>query len=170
MYRLRLVRLSDSEHRLYLTLHHIIFDGVSLYRVLLPELLTFYDAFARNESPVLPELPIQYPDYAVWQRDSIKEISPEQLSYWQTVCDDLPVLDLKTDRPRPGQPDLCGRHGCFSALTRHDGRAEGFEPGTRRDSFHDHDRRLHGFVAWLHWRGGYRHRRRQQWSRSCRDR
>ena len=113
LYRLRLVRLSESEHRLYLTLHHIIFDGVSLYRVLLPELLTSYDAFVRNESPVLPELPIQYPDYAVWQRDSIKEISPEQLSYWQTVCDDLPVLDLKTDRPRPASQTYAGASDVF---------------------------------------------------------
>jgi aspartate racemase len=113
MYRLRLVRLSETEHRLYLTLHHIIFDGVSLYRVLLPELLASYDAFVRNESPVLPELPIQYPDYAVWQRDSIKEISPEQLSYWQTVCDDLPVLDLKTDRPRPAIQTYAGASDVF---------------------------------------------------------
>jgi aspartate racemase len=113
MYRLRLVRLSEMEHRLFLTLHHIIFDGVSLYRVLLPELLTSYDAFARNESPVLPELPIQYPDYAIWQRDSIKEISPEHLSYWQTVCDDLPVLDLKTDRPRPAIQTYAGATDVF---------------------------------------------------------
>ncbi len=113
MYRLRLVRLSETEHRLYLTLHHIIFDGVSLYRVLLPELLTSYDAFVRNESPVLPELSIQYPDYAVWQRDSIKEISPEQLSYWQTVCADLPVLDLKTDRPRPASQTYAGASDVF---------------------------------------------------------
>ena len=118
MYRLRLVRLGESEHRLFLTLHHIIFDGVSLYRVLLPELLTSYDAFARNESPVLPELPIQYPDYAVWQRDSIKEISPEQLSYWQTVCDDLPVLDLKTDRPRPASQTYAGATDVFSSHQR----------------------------------------------------
>ncbi len=101
MYRLRLVRLSDAEHRLFITLHHIIFDGVSLYRVLLPELLTFYEAFANGESPTPNELPIQYPDYAVWQRDSIKEILPDQLSYWKTVLHDLPVLELKTDHPRP---------------------------------------------------------------------
>ena len=108
IYRLRLVRLGEADHRLYLTLHHIIFDGVSLYRVFLPELQTLYEAFAKNESPVLAELPIQYPDYAVWQRDSIKEIAPEHLSYWQTVCDDLPVLDLQTDRPRPPRQTYAG--------------------------------------------------------------
>jgi aspartate racemase len=113
MYRLRLVRLRDEEHRLFLTLHHIIFDGVSLYRVLLPELLTSYEAFAKNESPVLGELPIQYPDYAVWQRDSIKQIPPEQLPYWKAVCDDLPVLDLKTDRSRPAAQTYAGAMETF---------------------------------------------------------
>lgn len=101
MYRLRLVRVGNTDHLLFLTLHHMIFDGVSLYRVLLPELLSSYEAFSRNESPVLCDLPIQYPDYATWQRDVIKEIPPEQFSYWKSVCEDLPVLALETDRPRP---------------------------------------------------------------------
>jgi aspartate racemase len=100
LYRTRLVRIGVAEHRLFLTLHHIIFDGVSLYQVFLPELQTLYEAFAKNETLLLSELPIQYADYAVWQRDSLKKIPPEQLSYWQTVCDDLPVLNLKTDHPR----------------------------------------------------------------------
>src|ERR1044071_6087443 len=88
MYRLRLFLLRDAEHRLFLTLHHIIFDGVSLYQVLLPELLDSYEALTRNQKPALNQLPVQYPDYAVWQRDSMKEIPPEHLSYWQTVCED----------------------------------------------------------------------------------
>jgi amino acid adenylation domain-containing protein len=113
MYRLRLVRLGDVEYRLYLTLHHIIFDGVSLYRVLLPELLASYDALARDESPKFDELPIQYADYSAWQRDAIKEIPPEQLSYWQTVCADLPVLDLKTDHSRPATQTYAGAMELF---------------------------------------------------------
>jgi len=113
MYRLRLIRLGETEYRLYLTLHHIIFDGVSLYRVLLPELLASYDAFARDESPEFDELPIQYADYAAWQRDAIKEIPPEQLSYWQTVCADLPVLELKTDHPRPAAQTYAGAMELF---------------------------------------------------------
>ena len=106
-------RLSDSEHRLFITLHHIIFDGVSLYRVLLPELQTLYEAFTTNQSPALAELPIQYPDYAVWQRDSIKEIPPEHLSYWQRICDDIPMLDLQTDRPRPASQTYAGAMATF---------------------------------------------------------
>ena len=113
MYRLRLVRLRDAEHRLFITLHHIIFDGVSLYRVLLPELLTFYEAFTDNVSPTLPELPIQYADYASWQRDSIREIPTDELSYWKATLRDLPVLEFKTDRPRPGAQTYAGAMELF---------------------------------------------------------
>jgi acyl carrier protein len=108
MYRLQLVQMNDSEHRLYLTLHHIIFDGFSLYRVLLPELQTLYRAFANRSSALLPDLAIQYPDYSNWQRSTIKGISPEQLSYWKTVCEELPVIDLPTDRSRPAVQTYSG--------------------------------------------------------------
>lgn len=113
MYRLRLVRLRDDEHRLYITLHHIIFDGVSLYRVLLPELVTAYEAFSKNESPPLPDLPIQYSDYANWQRKTVKEIPPEHLSYWKSTLADLPVLNLKTDHPRPSSQTYSGAMELF---------------------------------------------------------
>jgi amino acid adenylation domain-containing protein len=113
MYRLRLVRLRDDEHRLFITLHHIIFDGVSLYRVFLPELLTFYEAFVEGRSPALAELPIQYPDYAIWQRESMERLSPEQLHYWETVLRDLPVLEFRTDRPRPGAQTYAGAMETF---------------------------------------------------------
>jgi amino acid adenylation domain-containing protein len=113
MYRLRLVRLRDDEHRLFLTLHHIIFDGISLYRVLLPELLTCYEAFSKNESPALPKLPIQYPDYARWQRDSITEIPPDHFSYWETALRDLPALELKTDHARPAAQTYAGAMDTF---------------------------------------------------------
>jgi amino acid adenylation domain-containing protein len=113
MYRMRLARLTDSEHRLFITLHHIIFDGVSLYRVLLPELLALYQAFTKNESPALADLPIQYPDYAAWQRNSIKEISSDHLSYWRGICSDLPVLNLQTDHPRPTAQTYAGAMEIF---------------------------------------------------------
>lgn len=117
MYRIRLVRLDDREHRLFITLHHIIFDGFSLYSVLLPELQTLYEGFAKNESPALAQLPIQYPDYAAWQRESIKEIPPEQLSYWQAICGDLPVLELQTDHPRPASQTYAGAMETFQIST-----------------------------------------------------
>src|SRR5450432_1949145 len=106
MYRLRLVRVGDGDYRLFLALHHMIFDGVSLYRVLLPELLASYEAFARNHRPALPELPIQYPDYAVWQRAA--HIPEEQFSYWEGILRDLPTLDLSTDHPRPALQTFAG--------------------------------------------------------------
>jgi amino acid adenylation domain-containing protein len=113
MYRLRLVRLRDDEHRLYITLHHIIFDGVSLYRVLLPELVTAYEAFSKNESPQLPDLPIQYSDYAAWQRQTIKEILSEHLPYWKSTLANLPVLNLKADHPRPPSQTFSGAMELF---------------------------------------------------------
>ena len=101
MYRPRLVRLGDAEHRLFITLHHIIFDGVSLYRVFLPELQALYDAFSRNEPASLAGLPVQYPDYAIWHRELVERAKPQELAYWKKVLKDLPVLNLKTDHPRP---------------------------------------------------------------------
>lgn len=118
MYRLRLVQVRDDEHRLYITLHHIIFDGVSLYRVLLPELVTAYGAFSKNESPQLPDLPIQYSDYAAWQRQTIKEIPSEHLSYWKSTLADLLVLNLKTDRPRSPSQTYAGAMELFEVSSR----------------------------------------------------
>jgi amino acid adenylation domain-containing protein len=117
MYRVRLVRLADAEYRLFLTLHHIIFDGMALYRVLLPELLTAYGAFAKNQLPQLTELPIQYSDYAVWQRETLQEIPTERLSYWQTALADLPIVDLETNRPRPPVQTYAGAMEIFYVPT-----------------------------------------------------
>ncbi len=108
LYRPLLVSLGEDDHRLYLTLHHLIFDGVSLYRVFLRELLHFYEAFANNRPSELSDLPIQYPDYATWERATTKEIAPNDLAYWQSVLRDPPVLDLKTDRPRGAVPTHVG--------------------------------------------------------------
>src|SRR5271154_404452 len=80
MYRPRLIRFSENEHRLFLSLHHIIFDGVSLYRVFLPELQTLYEAFSQGKSSPLAELPLQYSDYAVWHRQWVEEVAPKQLA------------------------------------------------------------------------------------------
>src|SRR6202140_1901773 len=77
LFRVRLIRLRDEEYRLYLTLSHIIFDGVAIYRVFLPELATLYKAYAAGAESPLPELVIQYPDYACWQRQNL---TPEVLS------------------------------------------------------------------------------------------
>ena len=104
LFRALLVHFSDTEHRLFLTLHHIIFDGYSIYRVLLPELAKLYKAFATGKSADLPELPTQYPEFARWERGWLPqgERLVSQLAYWRKQLDGNPsVLQLPTDQPRP---------------------------------------------------------------------
>jgi amino acid adenylation domain-containing protein len=113
MYRPRLLRLSERDYRLFIALHHIIFDGVSLYRIFVPELLACYEALVQERPVPLAELPIQYPDYAVWQRESIARLAPEHLAYWEAVLRDLPDLELKTDRPRPATQTFTGAMELF---------------------------------------------------------
>jgi len=100
--RARLLKLSDEEHVVLFTMHHIVSDGWSL-GVLVNEVAALYEAFSRGEESPLPELPIQYADYAAWQRGWLRgEALEAQLSYWRKhLGGDLALLDLPTDRPRP---------------------------------------------------------------------
>jgi aspartate racemase len=104
------VRLADDEHRLFLTLHHIIFDGVALYRVFLPELAALYEAFAAGRPSPLAEPLIQYADFARWQRESQpgSETWTRQLAYWRRSLAGAPMLALPTDRPRPAVQSFRG--------------------------------------------------------------
>jgi amino acid adenylation domain-containing protein/non-ribosomal peptide synthase protein (TIGR01720 family) len=98
--RLRLLQLSATENVLLFIAHHIIFDGWSL-GILVKELAEFYKCFSRNLPLSLPELPIQYADFAIWQRQrSQQEEFDRQLAYWQQQLQDLPILELPTDKPR----------------------------------------------------------------------
>ncbi len=100
--RARLIKLDDAEHRLYLTLHHIIFDGVSIYDVLLPELAALHDAFAIGKPSPLSEPAIQYADYAYWQRQRLQaDFLAEHMPYWRQLLSNPPMLQLPTDHPRP---------------------------------------------------------------------
>ncbi|MBD1825981.1 non-ribosomal peptide synthetase [Microcoleus vaginatus GB1-A2] len=100
--RAKLLRLDFTEHVLLLTVHHIVFDGWSL-GVFLRELAEFYQAFSSNDLPLLSPLPIQYADFAAWQRQQLQgEILETQLGYWkQQLSGSLPILNLPTDFPRP---------------------------------------------------------------------
>jgi amino acid adenylation domain-containing protein len=100
--RARLLRLSETDHVLLVTLHHIISDGWSL-GVLIRETAAFYQAFIAGAEARLPELPIQYADYARWQRDYLQgEALQRQLDYWTTQLRGKPtLLELPTDHPRP---------------------------------------------------------------------
>ncbi|MGW0709712.1 amino acid adenylation domain-containing protein [Streptomyces sp. NPDC002643] len=104
LFRAVLLRLGELEHVLLVTMHHIVSDGWSL-GVLVGELTALYGAFAEGRTDPLPELPVQYADYAVWQRDHLRgEAAEHHLTYWRRQLADAPdLLDLPLDRPRPGR-------------------------------------------------------------------
>ncbi|SDF13077.1 non-ribosomal peptide synthase domain TIGR01720/amino acid adenylation domain-containing protein [Pseudomonas extremaustralis] len=113
--RVQLLKLDAQEHVLLLTLHHIVSDGWSM-NVLIDEFIRFYDAHDRNETPQLPALPIQYSDYALWQRRWLEAgEQARQLEYWQArLGDEHPLLELPTDRPRPATPSYRGTRHTFA--------------------------------------------------------
>ena len=99
--RTTLVVLGPRMHTLLVTLHHIVTDGWSM-AVLFRELLVLYEAFVQGDASPLEELPIQYVDFALWQRHWSERIRESQLAYWKEQLADAPaVLELPTDRPRP---------------------------------------------------------------------
>jgi pristinamycin I synthase-3/4 len=100
--RARLLRISHEEHIALLTLHHIVSDGWSM-GVLVREVAALYAAFVRGEASPLAELPVQYADYAHWQREWLQgDVLAAQLDYWKTQLSGAPaLLALPTDRPRP---------------------------------------------------------------------
>lgn len=99
--RVRLVRLAEQEHVLVLTMHGIVSDSWSI-PIFERELSMLYNAAIRKTATALPELPIQYADYAIWQRDHLRgKILAAELSYWKRQLHGAPsVVDLPSDRPR----------------------------------------------------------------------
>jgi amino acid adenylation domain-containing protein len=100
--RAKLLWLAEQEFVLVLTMHHIVSDGWSL-RVLFRELSTLYTAFSRGDEPPLSELPLQYADFALWQREWLQgETLESLLAYWRKQLVGSPLaLELPSDRPRP---------------------------------------------------------------------
>ncbi|PTL74929.1 non-ribosomal peptide synthetase, partial [Vitiosangium sp. GDMCC 1.1324] len=100
--RTSLLRLASDDHVLIVAMHHIVSDGWSM-GVLVREVASLYAAFASGKQPSLPALPIQYADFALWQRSWLQgEVLDSQLSYWkQQLGDAPPHLELSTDKPRP---------------------------------------------------------------------
>jgi amino acid adenylation domain-containing protein len=90
-----------ADHVLLLSMHHIVSDGWSM-GILAEELTTLYQSFSVGLPANLPELPIQYADFAVWQREWLQgEVLEQQLDYWRKQLAGLPSLEIPTDRPRP---------------------------------------------------------------------
>jgi amino acid adenylation domain-containing protein len=109
LFRARLFRLGPEEHLVTVVTHHTVSDGWSI-GVLILEAGRLYDAFARGEPSPLPPLPVQYADYAVWQREWLRgDVLEAHLAYWREALAGVPPLELPTDRPRPAAPS--GRGG-----------------------------------------------------------
>ncbi|HEU4452036.1 MAG TPA: amino acid adenylation domain-containing protein, partial [Longimicrobium sp.] len=102
LFRVSLLRLGEEDHALLLSMHHIVSDGWSM-GVFFRELSALYAAYLAGRESPLPELAVQYADYAVWQREQLEgEVLDRQLSYWRERLADAPaLLELPTDRPRP---------------------------------------------------------------------
>ncbi|MBW4454436.1 MAG: amino acid adenylation domain-containing protein [Nostoc indistinguendum CM1-VF10] len=100
--RASLIQLSETDYVVLLTMHHIISDGWST-GIFIKELTALYTAFCQGQPSPLSELPIQYADFAIWQRKWLQgEVLQTQLDYWkQQLSGNLPILELPTDKPRP---------------------------------------------------------------------
>jgi amino acid adenylation domain-containing protein len=144
----RLVKLAEDDHRLFLTLHHLIFDGVTLNRVLLPELSAIYEAYAQARPHGLPEPELQFADYAAWRAEQGESPrTAEHLEYWRRRLADPPLLELAGDRPRPPAPSHRGGMEVFElspALT------EALRNLSRREGATLYAVLLAGFKALLH--------------------
>jgi amino acid adenylation domain-containing protein/non-ribosomal peptide synthase protein (TIGR01720 family) len=150
--RATVVRRGPGEHVLLLTLHHAVADGWSM-GVLVRELSALYAAFAAGRPSPLPDLAVQYADFALWQREWLQGAAMEErLAYWLERLDGLPPsLDLPTDRPRPAVLSSRGGHRPLrlpAAL------AAGLDRLARRSGATPFMTVLAGFAALLHRYGG----------------
>jgi len=109
LWRVKILHLAEEEYVLCLTIHHIIFDGKSL-NTFFRELGALYRAFSTNQPSPLPELSIQYADFACWQQQWLQSKELEsQFAYWQQqLGGSVPALELPIDRPRPTVPTYQG--------------------------------------------------------------
>lgn len=112
--RAQVLRLGPQDHILLTNMHHIISDGWSV-GVLVGEFVAQYEARVRGVEPVLPPLPIQYADFALWQRKTLQgDVLQRQQEYWRDQLADLPpLLTLPTDRPRPPVQGFAGANHAF---------------------------------------------------------
>ncbi|BCL80821.1 non-ribosomal peptide synthetase [Ktedonobacteria bacterium brp13] len=119
LWRVLLLRLDSEDHLLLVTMHHIITDGWS-NDVFYQELMALYHAFRAGQPSPLPVLPLQYADFAVWQRRWLQgEVLEAQLTYWTRQLSGAPPLKLPLDHPRPDVPSQRGQVHHFSLTTEH---------------------------------------------------
>ncbi|WP_437182282.1 amino acid adenylation domain-containing protein [Pseudomonas vanderleydeniana] len=146
--RAALLRVADDEHVLVLTLHHIVADGWSL-QVMIEELVQCYQSLSQGLPLEWPALPIQYADYALWQRHWMEAGEQErQLAYWQQALGgEQPVLELPTDHPRPVSRSFAG---ASCNLTLDLALSDGLKALARRESVSLFSVLLASFQALLH--------------------
>jgi acyl carrier protein len=112
-----LIQVSERDHVVSFAMHHIASDGWSA-GILLHEVAALYEAFSRDAPSPLPDLPVQYADFALWQRDWLAgEVLDGLLSYWREQLADLPELRLPTDRQRPAIQRFRGSAVSFTTAT-----------------------------------------------------
>jgi len=132
VFRVTLLRLAPEDHVVLATLHHVVTDGWST-SILTREVSALYGAYSQGRTPDLPELPVQYADFAVWQRRWLQgAVLEEQLGYWRRQLAGMPdALELPADRERPARPSFQGGGHSFrfpvelSRALEELGRAEG---------------------------------------------
>jgi amino acid adenylation domain-containing protein len=145
--RFGLVRLGTTDYVFHVVMHHIISDGWSS-AVFLRELAALYQAFALGLPSPLSELPIQYADFAAWQREYLQgEVLQRQLAYWREHLNGVPSLRLPTDRPRPAVSTFRGATQAVHIASR---LASGLKALSRREGVTPFMTLLAGFTALLH--------------------
>jgi amino acid adenylation domain-containing protein len=128
--RCSLLRLGEQEHVLLVSMHHIVSDGWSM-GILIGELTTLYSALSEGRPSPLPDLPVQYADYALWQRQWLQgEVLTSQLDYWKQQLNGIEPLQLPTDRPRPA---IQTSHGAEESILLADPLAENLKMLSRSE-------------------------------------
>ncbi|GHO46314.1 non-ribosomal peptide synthetase [Ktedonospora formicarum] len=115
LWQVTVYQLTSNLHMLALVMHHIISDGWSI-GIFFDEFQRLYTAFDSNQQPELTTLPVQYADFALWQRETLSEARIQKdLAYWKRQLADAPgTLELPTDRPRPAHPTVRGATHIFT--------------------------------------------------------
>jgi amino acid adenylation domain-containing protein len=116
--RTGLIKIGEQESIFLLTMHHIVSDGWSIV-LFFKELSVFYQAFSNDKASPLSELPVQYTDYAAWQREWLRgEVLAQQVSYWKNqLAGELPVVELPADHPRPAVQTYQGARAILTLST-----------------------------------------------------
>ena len=151
--RVTLLRLPEEEHIGLLTMHHIVSDGWST-GILIREMAVLYETFSRAGTSPLPELPIQYADFAYWQRQWMQgEVLETQLSYWKRQLHGAALLELPTDHRQPGCADFSGLTSIVAALQERGRGVKSAEPAGGDYPVHDLAGGVQDIVAPLYGSG-----------------